>query len=560
VISADQVSGQVFDHLGLVAATIDKLKLVEKVDQRLPLSNNKGVKVTMGQRFAAMILNGLGFIDDRLYMFPEFLANKPVHRLFGPDVLAEHFNDDALGRCLDAIDDYGETKFFSEVAFEIGTAFGLLGKTARFDTTSLVVYGEYAEQEVDESERVLTEKEDPPEPFHITHGYSKEGRPDLKQVVLTLATTGGANLPIWMVPQSGNASDKVVLQQAAERMKKFSKALKEAPSFLFVGDSAMYEACVKQAGDMLWLSRVPHSHNKAKEVLRTLKDDKSWVVLNERYQIWHEELEHKEVKQRWLLVHSKAAYERDLATLKKRIEQEKKAQDKALWHSEHQVFGCEQDARKKLGDLEKKLKFHQLAEVHFVPKEEHAGKGRPKKEARPEVVGFTVRAKLVCDDKRIAEHSAAKGRFILATNQLDKQALTDAEMLHEYKEQTHTESGFRFIKGNAFEVSSVFLKKKERVQALMVVMTLCLMVYNLAQYFLRQSLKENQDTIPDPLKKPTQKPTMARVCRMFHGVQVIHIRFGEEVKEFVANLNDVLRKVIVHFGKTAEQMYGLRET
>jgi hypothetical protein len=32
----------------------------------------------MGQRFAAMIFNGLRFIDDQLYMFPQFLENKPL--------------------------------------------------------------------------------------------------------------------------------------------------------------------------------------------------------------------------------------------------------------------------------------------------------------------------------------------------------------------------------------------------------------------------------------------------------------------------------------------------
>jgi len=32
----------------------------------------------MGQRVTGMILNGLGFINDRLYMFPEFLKNKPI--------------------------------------------------------------------------------------------------------------------------------------------------------------------------------------------------------------------------------------------------------------------------------------------------------------------------------------------------------------------------------------------------------------------------------------------------------------------------------------------------
>src|SRR3990167_591038 len=96
VLSKEQINGKVLDHLGIVAATIEKLGLIEKIDNKLPVSAQKGSKASMGQRVAAMILNGLGFIDDRLYMFPDFLANKPVERLFGNVVRAEHFNDDAL--------------------------------------------------------------------------------------------------------------------------------------------------------------------------------------------------------------------------------------------------------------------------------------------------------------------------------------------------------------------------------------------------------------------------------------------------------------------------------
>jgi hypothetical protein len=61
------ITGKVLDHLGIVSATIDNIGLISKVDARLPLSLNKGVKTTIGQRVSAMILNGLGFINTRLY-------------------------------------------------------------------------------------------------------------------------------------------------------------------------------------------------------------------------------------------------------------------------------------------------------------------------------------------------------------------------------------------------------------------------------------------------------------------------------------------------------------
>ena len=95
-LTKKQVEGKVLDHLGLVAATIEDLGLVDKIDALLPLDKNMGSKISMGQRSAAMILNGLGFMNDRLYMFENFLKNKPVDRLFGKGVKASHFNDDAL--------------------------------------------------------------------------------------------------------------------------------------------------------------------------------------------------------------------------------------------------------------------------------------------------------------------------------------------------------------------------------------------------------------------------------------------------------------------------------
>jgi len=100
-LKADTFSTEHLGHLGVIAATIKRLGLIEKIDKRLPVSKNKGANLTMGERVARMILNGLGFLNDRLYMHIDFFENKPVARLLGAPVRAEDFTDDALGRCLD---------------------------------------------------------------------------------------------------------------------------------------------------------------------------------------------------------------------------------------------------------------------------------------------------------------------------------------------------------------------------------------------------------------------------------------------------------------------------
>lgn len=552
MISEEDISGKVMDHLGLVAVTLEKIGLIEKIDARLPLNNSK---TTMGQRVAAMIFNGLGFIDDRLYMFPQFLDNKPVDRLFKGDVKAEYFNDDALGRCLDAIDEYGVTKFFSEIAFMIGVEQKLFGRTFNVDTTTLTVYGEYEEPDV-EGEATLNSSLDPSSKAVPKHGFSKDHRPDLKQMVLNLATTGKAGFPIWMEAHSGNASDKKILHEAATRMRVLCKGIKDAPSFMTVGDSAIYDACTKEAGDMLWLTRVPERHKAAKNMLQYPDEAYGWSELGDGYKICITETRYREVHQRWAIVFSKHAYERECKTLERNIQESEDCLKKELWHLGNQVFHCEGDAKKALKTLSKKLTYLALS-ASIEPVVQHKGKGRPSKDAMPSIIGYKIVGQLSRDEQKINLLRNTKGRFLLATNQLDRKALPDEDMLSEYKGQSKTESGFKFIKSGAFEVSSIFLKKPGRIAALMMVMTLCLMVYAIAQFELRSALASAKDTIPSQTKKETANPSMQWVYRLFHGVQVITLTIQEVTQEIVINLKAVHKKIIGYFGSRAMEIYGM---
>jgi transposase len=181
------ISTQPLDHLGLVSAVVQDIGLESKIDSKLPIDTKMGAYVTMGKRVHAMILNGLGFVNTRLYMFSKFFENKPLARLLGEGVLAEHLNDDAMGRCLDSIYEYGCTKFYAEIASSIAIEQNLLGKSAHHDTTTISVEGEYESDDTLTSQNGVSNIKQPPK---ITHGYSKDHRHDLKQLTLLLTTTG----------------------------------------------------------------------------------------------------------------------------------------------------------------------------------------------------------------------------------------------------------------------------------------------------------------------------------------------------------------------------------
>jgi hypothetical protein len=67
-INAEDFSRRYIGHLELVADKINSLNLIDLSDKRIPINMNQGAKVTHGERVAAMILNALGFIDNRLYL------------------------------------------------------------------------------------------------------------------------------------------------------------------------------------------------------------------------------------------------------------------------------------------------------------------------------------------------------------------------------------------------------------------------------------------------------------------------------------------------------------
>src|SRR5512144_1498406 len=96
------------DHHGLVAGMVDELGLVGKSDALILQDLDQG-RVSAVK---AMILMGLGFTQRALYLTPQFFADKPVGRLLGAGLAAEHLNDDALGRALDAIHAYGVELFY----------------------------------------------------------------------------------------------------------------------------------------------------------------------------------------------------------------------------------------------------------------------------------------------------------------------------------------------------------------------------------------------------------------------------------------------------------------
>ena len=85
-------------HLGLIAGVFRELEVDKLIDEKLPKNRNHNIPHSVC--ILAMILNGPGFINQRLYMFPDFFKNIYTERLLGDGVTRGDLNQYALEKLL----------------------------------------------------------------------------------------------------------------------------------------------------------------------------------------------------------------------------------------------------------------------------------------------------------------------------------------------------------------------------------------------------------------------------------------------------------------------------
>jgi transposase len=104
--------------------------------------------------------------------------------------------------------------------------------------------------------------------------------------------------------------------------------------------------------------------------------------------------------------------------------------------------------------------------------------------------------------------------------------------------------GFRFLKDPLFCADSLFLKRPERLMALLMVMGLALLVYALAEHPMRTELVRGRKSLPNQQGKPTQQPTMRWIFHLFEGIDVLWLRQPTGVQCLVLNLKPIHRQIL----------------
>jgi transposase len=529
------------DHLPLVGAMLRELAVKDTLDALIPPHERNAV--TVGECIEALVLTILTG-EHALSRVADTLAGYDLEVIFQRPLDASHFHDNRLGRALDALWTAGLDRIYGAVISQAIRHYTLELTRLHTDTTSLKVYGAY-ERDADEEGPL------------VTLGYSRDHRPDLKQLLFGLTVTADG-VPVWGHVSDGNRSDSTEhrfhLTQLRQHLPDIGEPLLVADSKFFAGETMALAAVPR----FHFVTLVPHTVGLRQELVDAPELGALPLLWEqpgrrkEQMECYHgasmvcpygwktEAGEVHELTLRFLVVES-TQLAKAKAPRRAAAQQAEWAQLTTLQRQwQQRTFACEADAHQAatLCLRERSLHSHHLTYTvapAWVPAKQ-ATRGRPPKDSpRPQRQVWRVRWQVQEATEAIATQAQRERRFVLATNVLDAQQLKDADLLRAYKGQPAVELSFKWAK-NPAAIAPIFLETPTRIAALGCVYLVALLVYTLVERQVRNNLAERGETLPDR-PAPSRRPTARTVFQLMRNIAVVTLVWAGQRHRQVTALN-----------------------
>ncbi len=509
------LEARIVDAGPLIRAICEQLDVCGVLDRALPWDDRR-CKLSPGRRILALIL--CCFLRQRpLYRVSQGLELTDCELLLGRGVTPEDLNDDALGRALDKLAAAGPRAIFAALCARAIALEGVEDRFVHWDSTSRSFYGDYGGQPG-------------PDTLHITWGYSKDHRPDLKQILLSLLANR-EGFPLWGAVHDGNASDKKLnTQTLAELAAAFSPD--QLRQRTYVADSAFVTAdnlAAAASSGLNFLSRLPESYAAAKQA-----KDAAWAgpwqalgPISPRRQaaLYHVSEQQGVVHgrtYRLVVYRSSQLDQRKERTLQAELERDRAALEQQAAQLARRRFACRADAEAAAAAWAATATYHQVqTEVQEEQlRQKRPGPGRPRKGEQPTFVTvYRVQAGVAgLDEARVEQERQQRSTFVLITN-VPQQELSARDLLLEYKHQGSLERRFAFLKDPEI-VDSFFLKRPERIEALGYVLLMVCLIFSI----LERRVRQTTEPLPTVARGLVHNPTGLEVLR---NLPATVIRFAD---------------------------------
>lgn len=469
--------------------------------------------------------------------------------------------DDRIGRALDELFEIDRAALLSDIVAEAAKQFQLNFDQLHNDSTSVRFCGQYRTgRQGRGAQRRL--------PW-ITHGYSKDHRPDLKQLVMCLTTTRDGGVPIQFRCLDGNATDVDTHIETWNTL----RALAGRSDFLYVGDSKL---CSRENMDYIhhkggrFVTVMPRSRLEDGEFRKWIQTNepqwrKVWDRPNPRRKggprdRWYVFLAPLPSREAWPVVwvysslsalrqeqtrreHIAAAVQK-LTDLQKRLHTKKNRIRKAAEVDQRteNILQRYKVARyvKVSRRLSREHRFHQV----------HRGRPGPTTSYR-RVPRRRWDLQWQIDNEAVEYDRKSDGMYPLLTNDRTLQLST---VLEAHKGRPCIEKRFEQIK-TVHQIAPVFLKKPQRVEALFTLYFIALMVQAIMERQLRNAMaRQHIQHLPIyPEERLSRHPTTESALRLFSHTQMqILYKNRQRIQVFQAKLTPLQSQLLDLLGVKSE--------
>jgi transposase len=540
--------------LPLINHFVERIGLEALLDQHVP---------TTDARCAVPHAKALGVLLRSIIVErePIYRQQETVHGfaqgLFGLSAAQmEHLSDDRIGRALDQLFDADRAALLTAVVVAVGQRFGVKFDQLHNDSTSIAFCGQYRAA----SGRAIRGRSAPA----ISYGFSKDHRPDLKQLlfILTVAADG---VPVSFRCADGNASDSRTHIDTWNAL----RAVAGRADFLYVADSKLcsYENMdhIHRAGGR-FVTVMPRSRQEDAQFRKSIQTaTPDWELVwdrpnprfrdgpRDRWYVFKAPLPSMEV---WpiiwvwsalLTLRQGARRQRNIAAASEELE----ALHQRLAKVRARLRGAaEIDLR--LAEILERHHVGRYLKVRRIVREEHRFKqtrrGRPGPDtAYRKITRRRYDIEWSIDAAAIAYDEKSDGMYPLLTND---RTLTPIQVLQAHKGQPTIEKRFEQVK-TVHEIAPVFLKNEGRVEALFTLYFLALLVQALIERELRQAMqREKLEQLPlYPEQRQCKRPTTEQILRLFSlAERHTLLSDGRTLQVFNTDLTDLQRQLLTLLG------------
>ena len=421
-------------------------------------------EVSHGTTVEILTLNRL-MAPKPLYKVKEWMAETVLEDTL--EVSAGQMHDTRIGRTLDDLYPHLDA-IWQDIAVQAVLEYDIDLRFIHYDITSVYFEGEYTESE------------------RIDYGYSRDHRPDAKQVNLGVNVTSETGIPLGYRVLAGRTADSTT---PLENLKAL-RALLDRPElaerqrdFLLVSDRAMLdrEVIAAYAGKQIrWLGPL-NADGTWRDIMKSVSDEE----LEAQPLAYRPMNQPKEEPLRYHGVLRSATIEYDGETMPIQVLVVKSRTKVKLDRDRRQTYLDRLTDR--LEEIQGMLNTRRYKRRDYTWAQiEKARRGNPAKGLVDiELSGEDGNLKLTfqLNQEKLARAEAMDGRYLLGTNDFDLSAL---EMLTRFKKQEVVERRIKVVKGPV-RIRPMFLHKQERIEGLVFVAMLALLVYTILEMLCRRA-------------------------------------------------------------------------